>query len=284
MHNRATSLYLRFPFELESIDHIKATRNLLLRMKCDDGFVAYINGHEVARYHAPENAAWDSTATGSSDDGSNATFASFNINNHRDKFRVGKNLLAIHGMNVSTGSTDFLQVAELQTNEHDYQAAIWDLIDEEAFYQFWALEGLLSFWDGYSGNRNNYFIYLNPETEKFHFLPWGADCLFEKYSRLRVDRRSPRSVRLHGMVARKLYQIPSVRKKYAATMKALMAKHWNEEKLIAETKRIEAMVTPHISDYQWRGIRFEAVREFIRNRRPDVEIEINGEDMPLWPR
>ena len=30
------------------------------------------------------------------------------------------------------------------------------------------------------------------------------------------------------------------------------------------------MVTPHISDYQWRGIRFEAVREFIRNRRPDV--------------
>ena len=44
------------------------------------------------------------------------------------------------------------------------------------------------------------------------------------------------------------------------------------------------MVTPHISDYQWRGVRFEAVREFIRNRRPDIEREINGEDMPLWPR
>ena len=284
MHHKATSVYLRFPFELKSLDLINATRNLLLRMKCDDGFIAYINGHEVARYHAPVNARWNSPATGSSDDGSNATFASFNINKHRDKFRVGKNLLAIHGMNVSPGSTDFLQVVELQTNEHDYQATIWDLIDEEAFYKFWALEGLLSFWDGYSGNRNNYFIYLNPETEKFHFMPWGADCLFEKYSRLRVDRRSPRSVRLHGMVGRKLYQIPSVRKKYAADMKALMAKHWNEEKLLAETERIEAMVAPHISDYQRRGVRFEAVREFIRNRRPDVEIEINGEDMPLWPR
>ena len=63
-----------------------------------------------------------------------------------------------------------------------------------------------------------------------------------------------------------------------------MAKHWNEEKLLAETERIEAMVAPHISNYQRRGIRFEAVRDFIRNRRPDVEIEINGEDMPLWPR
>ena len=115
-------------------------------------------------------------------------------------------------------------------------------------------------------------------------MPWGADCLFEKYSRLRVDRRSPRSVRLKGLLANKLYQIPSVRKKYAATMKKLMAEHWDEDKLLAETERIEAMVTPHISDYQWRGVRFEAVRDFIRNRRPDIEREINGEDMPLWPR
>ena len=187
-------------------------------------------------------------------------------------------------MNISSSSTDFLQVAELQTNENDYQTAIWKLIDEEAFYKFWALEGLLSFWDGYSGNRNNYFIYLNPETNKFHFMPWGADCLFEKFSRLRVDRRSPRSVRLQGLVAQKLYQIPSVRKKYASTMRGLMDKYWNEEKLLAETQRIEAMLSPHISDYQWRSVRFDSIREFIQNRRVDVEIEINGKDMPLWPR
>ncbi len=284
MHYKATSLYLRFPFEIGDLDSINAAKNLLLRMKCDDGFIAYINGHEVARMNAPENAQWDSRATSSGDDGANSTFAAFNINKHRDRLHKGRNLLAIHGLNISPESTDFLMVAELQTNAHDYEDAIWEVIDEEAFYKFWALEGLLSFWDGYSGNRNNYFIYLNPGTGKLHFMPWGADCLFEKYSRLRVDRSSPRSVRLKGLVARKLYQIPSVRKKYAATMKKLMAEHWDEEKLLAETERIEAMVTPHISDYQWRGVRFEAVRDFIRNRRPDVEREINGEDMPLWPR
>ena len=284
MHYKASSLYLRFPFELKNLDDIQKTKNLLLRMKCDDGFVAYINGNEIARYNAPQSPKWDSMATSSGDDGSNATFVAFNINKHRDKFRTGNNLLAIHGMNISLESTDFLQVAELQTNEHDYQKAIWELIDEEAFYKFWALEGLLSFWDGYSGNRNNYFIYLNPGTGKFHFMPWGADCLFEKFSRLRVDRRSPRSVRLKGLVARKLYQIPSVRKKYAATIKQLMVEHWNEDKLLAETERIETMLTPHISDYQWRSVRFDAIREFIRNRRADVEIEINGKDMPIWPR
>ena len=61
------------------------------------------------------------------------------------------------------------------------EAAIGKLVDLDSFYTFWAMEGLLGFWDGYSGNRNNFFIYLNPDTEKFHFIPWGADSLFEKY-------------------------------------------------------------------------------------------------------
>ena len=194
MHYKATSLYLRFPFELGELDSINAAKNLLLRMKCDDGFIAYINGHEVARMNAPENAQWHSRATSSSDDGANSTFAAFNINKHRDKLHKGRNLLAIHGLNISPESTDFLMVAELQTNAHDYEDAIWEVIDEEAFYKFWALEGLLSFWDGYSGNRNNYFIYLNPGTGKLHFMPWGADTdrQTDRQTNRQTDRQTNR--------------------------------------------------------------------------------------------
>ncbi|MBC8242925.1 MAG: ankyrin repeat domain-containing protein [Verrucomicrobia bacterium] len=282
MYGKATSLYLRFPFALDSLDAIQSARNLLLRMKCDDGFIAYLNGHDVARHNAPQGARWDSVATGSGNDQASMQFAAYDLSGHRDTLRAGRNLLALHVMNISDRSTDLLAVAELQTNNHDYEETIWKLIDEEAFYTFWTVEGLLSFWDGYSGNRNNFFVYLNPETDKFHFLPWGADSMFEKYSPLGVDRRSPRSVRTVGLVAHKLYQIPGVRKKYAEKMKALMAAHWDEAKLLAETERIEAMVKPHLSWEQKRKVDYEKIRRFIRNRRTDVEREISGEDMPLW--
>jgi len=106
--------------------------------------------------------------------------------------------------------------------------------------------------------------------------------MFEKYSPLGVDRRSPRSVRTVGLVAHKLYQIPAVRKKYAASMKQLMATHWDEDKLLAETERVEAMVDPHLSREQRRKVDYEKIRRFIRNRRADVEREISGDDMPLW--
>lgn len=282
MYGKATSLYLRFPFELDSIDTINSAQKVLLRMKCDDGFVAYLNGYEIARHNAPEDPRWDSIATGSGNDQASMQFTSYDLSDNRDKLRSGRNVLALHVMNISDRSTDLLAVAELQTNDSDIEQEIWKLIDEEAFYSFWTIEGLLSFWDGYSGNRNNFFVYLNPETDKFHFMPWGADCMFEKYSPLGVDRSSPRSVRTVGLVAHKLYQIPGVRKKYAEKMKVLMAEHWDEEKLLAETKRVEAMVEPHLSWEQKRKVDHEKIRRFIRNRRADVELEISGDDMPLW--
>ncbi len=281
MRGKATSLYLRFPFELKDVESLKNT-NLSLRMKCDDGFVAYINGQEVARFNSPENPSWDSAATGSRSDPSNMTFSDFDISKHADLLHEGENLLAIHGMNNSKASSDFLIVAELAKNDYQFEEELWKYVDEESFYKFWAAEGLVSFWDGYSGNRNNFFVYLNPATDKFHFMPWGTDCAFQKYSPLGVDRRSPRSVRTVGIISHRLYQIKSVREKYAATMKNLLAEHWDEEKLLSETERIEDLLAPHISPEQKRRVRYEPIRQFIRNRRADVEREINGDDMPLW--
>ena len=38
-----------------------------------------------------------------------------------------------------------LIVAELQLSNYDYEQAIGELVDLDAFYRFWALEGLLGF-------------------------------------------------------------------------------------------------------------------------------------------
>ncbi|MDB4664824.1 CotH kinase family protein [Verrucomicrobia bacterium] len=281
MHGKATSVYLRFPFELGSLEELEDQR-LLLRMRCDDGFVGYLNGEEIARFNAPGLTTWNARATESRSDQENIQLTTFDISEHRDLLRAGDNLLAIHGMNQSLESSDLLVVAELAASDFDLEKELWDLVDEEAFYRFWAIEGLLSFWDGYSGNRNNFFFYLNPKTDKLHFLPWGTDCMFQKYSMLGVDRRSPRSVRTVGIIAHKLYQIPSVRQKYAATMRELLDKHWNEKVLQRETERIEAMLRPHLSTEQQRFVQYGAIRTFIRQRRQDVETEISGKDMPLW--
>ncbi len=280
LHNKNASLYLRFPFEISDLKQV-ASGELNLRMKYDDGFVAYLNGHRVAAANAPAQLQWNSRATAGHGDPSATQFEVFNISNHRDKLVQGKNVLAVHAMNVSAASTDMLLVVEIETNDFDFEKAIGELVDLDAFYKFWAVEGLLGFWDGYSGNRNNFFVYLNPETDKFHFLPWGADALFEKFSKLRVDRRAPVSVKTMGRIAHRLYQLPSARARYAQTMQELLDKHWDEEALLAEVNRAQAMIEPHLTPAQKRALPRGEIRRFIPSRRADVLKEISGE-MPLW--
>ncbi len=280
LREKGTSVYMRVPFDVSDPN---AFVDLTLRMRFDDGFVAYINGHRVAAANAPDAPRWDSTATGNA--GEQNSFRPFYISEHKDKLRPGRNVLAIHGLNVDASSPDLLIAPELYASETSALTDIEQLVDLDSFFRFWAVEGLLGFWDGYSGNRNNYFVYLHSKEDKFRFLPWGADSLFVKYSMIDRDRSVPLSVKATGLLAHRLYQLPEMRQRYRDTMNQLLADHWNEASLLAETDRIEAMLLPYTPE---RGAaRFseaiEKVREFIRTRRGDLVAEIS-DGMPQWKR
>ena len=183
----------------------------------------------------------------------------------------------------------------LKGDGKNIEESIGELVDLDAFYTFWAIEGLLGFWDGYSGNNNNFFIYLNPTTDKFHFLPWGADSLFVKRSKLEHhnNARAPISVKTQGLLPHKLYQQKSSRERYAKAMMGILENHWDDAKLLAEVDRIDAMVKPHVVDVQRffgdknkgktysRATALEETRRFIRERRADITEEI-ADGMPKW--
>jgi len=171
----------------------------------------------------------------------------------------------------------------LNNPDENIESSVGELVDLESFYTFWAMEGLLSFWDGYSGNRNNFFIYLNPETDKFHFIPWGADSLFERNSPIRDDRRDPVSVKTQGLISNRLYQMKSGRQRYRQALEKIMAQNWDDTVLLAETERIEALIKPYlaIGDNSESNYNQDEARgwiEWARNASPEERKEaINSE-------
>lgn len=112
MHNINGTALLRIPFNLTATQLANFTC-LTLRMKHDDGFVAYLNGVEVARKFAPTVPEWDSTAEASNDDFSAKQFSDHVLNDHVGDLVLGDNILAIHAMNDNVWSSDFLVSAEL---------------------------------------------------------------------------------------------------------------------------------------------------------------------------
>ena len=86
------SAYIRIAFTLADVSDIS---QLALRMKYDDGFVAYINGTEVAAANAPASPTYDSSATA---DNNGLAYEDFVILNADVYLQAGDNVLAIHGL------------------------------------------------------------------------------------------------------------------------------------------------------------------------------------------
>lgn len=105
------SCYVRIPFTFSG--DRDTIEQLTLSMRYDDGFVAYLNGTEVARRNFEGEPAWNSLATASQSDTNAVVAESIDVSDALSKLRAGANVLAIQGLNVSTTSSDFLIVAEL---------------------------------------------------------------------------------------------------------------------------------------------------------------------------
>ncbi len=193
-------------------------------------------------------------------------------------------------------------IIDLLADPKATEADIGKLVDLDSFYRFWVTEGLVGFWDGYSGNKNNFFAYLNPEDNKFYFIPWGMDSVFTKESKIDFmnDPRAPISVKTQGLIAYKLYQSESGRQRYREVLTEILDKHWNTAELLATLETIAVRVEPHlvpaqrVIEEEWdRGGRWgqvtkptfeselEAARTFIRNRKNDIQREI-ADGMPRW--
>jgi parallel beta-helix repeat protein len=110
MQGHYATVYIRKEFAVTSID---AAAPLELTIDYDDGFIAYLNGKEVARRCMPDGAATHATLASSSHEaGAPEVIA---LGAAGQWLREGVNVLAIEGHNNSLSSTDFSLNPTLRT-------------------------------------------------------------------------------------------------------------------------------------------------------------------------
>jgi hypothetical protein len=107
----SATVYVRVPFVVAD----GAVFNTLkLKVQFNDGFVAYLNGVEVARRNAPANAQWNSTATAVHPESESLAFEEIDLTAYLDVLENGANVLAIHALNLTVDDSDFLIRPELE--------------------------------------------------------------------------------------------------------------------------------------------------------------------------
>ncbi len=165
-----TSIYQRFHFNVAD----PSASNLVLRMRYDDGFVAYLNGDEIARDNVSGIVRYNSTAS-SHPDTAAINFVDFPLPGV--SLIAGENVLAIQIINQSSGSSDLLCEPELVDRPganggyfenllEGFRTTIQnDVVIDQAL---WSGAGITNFNSGYNG-----VLYTS--------LPNRRTALFETY-------------------------------------------------------------------------------------------------------
>ncbi len=156
------------------------------------------------------------------------------------------------------------------------------ILNLEAFIQLWAAEVLIGHWDGYSGNRNNYYLYFDKQRDLFYFIPWGADAVFSDPGPF-IFQPVPKSVKAMGLLCKRLWEVPEIRDRYRVEMQRQLDEVWNEDRMTKALIKAQAMIARHLTvpSVKVAGST-QMIHAFIKNRRNDIQNELDQapEDWP----
>jgi CotH kinase protein len=174
---------------------------------------------------------------------------------------------------VANNRGDLVSLVEaLEAPDAELVGRLEAAIDLDQFRDFWALETLVGHWDGYDGNRNNYYLYADPASGRLEFIPWGTDGAFAESSPGDA-LNATHTVYARGLIANRLYRLPSERERFRARLGELVDGIWDESELVTQ---LEGW-TSRAPD-AWPAATAE-LRRYIQTHAGQVRVEL---DQPAW--
>lgn len=132
--------------------------------------------------------------------------------------------------------------------EGEVLAALAKHVDLDAFHAFWAVETLVGHGDGYNGNRNNFYVYVDPDSGLLHFIPRGADMSLSSSSKGGKGAASAIYPIVASALSERLYALPASRAALVAASHKVLEVGWLEAELEAEIVTLAKLAAPLLAE------------------------------------
>ena len=148
-----------------------------------------------------------------------------------------------------------LDLTKLVTHASDstFTEQIGDFIDLDEFARFLACQVLLSNYDGILSDGQNFLLYLDPQTERFGFIPWDLDHCWGEFPFLATREERERASLWHPWVGEnrfldRMLATAAFRQRYRTELERLREKAFVPERLEARLEDLATIVRPFIAE------------------------------------
>lgn len=144
------------------------------------------------------------------------------------------------------GFTKLIQRAD----DKAFAKEVGDYLDVDAFLRFMAATAVVANMDSFFTIGHNFYLYLHPDTQKFHFIPWDVDRAMANFpvfgtaaQQMDLSLTKPYA---SSKLADRLMAVPGVSERYAAVLKEVCAKGFDKDTVLQSLKAMEVVVKPEV--------------------------------------
>ncbi len=176
---------------------------------------------------------------------------------------------------------------ETYPTPEDFCEALEAIINVDGFLRYLSVITALASWDSYPNTGNNYYLFSNPVSGRFEWIPW--DLTWDPNPTAPVfETEGPRLVSSAPLYD-KAMQVEKYRRQYAAYLDLLLRYRFNYEHIRARAGHLHELIAPSVA----RGDRlfygenaaappesfeeWEALAEFARERNAFIRNVLNDE-------
>ena len=105
------------------------------------------------------------------------------INSNPDSYKFGNGSRRTYDLITNKETDDYSDLEELISVLHftpaaQFESVIQQFFNVDQFLRVLAVDAVVGSWDDYWFLKNNYYLYHNPETDQFEFIPYDYDNTF----------------------------------------------------------------------------------------------------------
>jgi len=130
------------------------------------------------------------------------------------------------------------------SSPEDFAEALEEVFNVDTFLRYMAVITLTMNWDSYPFTGNNFFLFNNPVSGKFEWIPWditwGGNVIGPLFE------RESNEMSQYAPLFDRVFEVEKYRLQFAAYLDLLMREFFNYEKIYEVTRDYHMMIVPYI--------------------------------------
>ncbi len=149
-----------------------------------------------------------------------------------------------------TDLKQFITILNNETAAPDFQCQLESIFNVDTYLRAMAMDILVGNWDGPIFNKNNFYLYANPRTGKFEYLPYDLDNTFGiDWFGIDWSNRDPYKWSQDGEkrpIYTNILSVPAYRDRMSFYMNQFIDDFFNEDFLVPYLEDFKNRLSPHV--------------------------------------